>query len=85
MEDTSLLLARVRRLIARLVYIYLIPGIVFPQRAHENHGDEPDQEDDHHERVEDREPVNLQVQGTMLYMFKKLLCPWLAVACNWVT
>ena len=37
-----------------------VPGVVLPQRPHEDHRDQADQEDDHHEGVEDGEPVNLR-------------------------
>eukprot|EP00955_Chlamydomonas_euryale_P019667 209380-Chlamydomonas_euryale.AAC.1 len=37
-----------------------IPRIVLSKRPHEDDGDEPGQEDDHHERVEDGEPMDLR-------------------------
>ncbi len=36
-----------------------ISRVVLPQSSHEDHGDQADQEDDHHERIEDGKPVNL--------------------------
>lgn len=38
---------------------------VFAQSAHEDHRNETDQEDHHHERVEDREPVDLHRKASM--------------------
>ena len=35
-----------------------VAGVVLPECAHQDHGDEADEEDDHHERVEDGEPVD---------------------------
>lgn len=40
------------------VVVFAISLIIFAQSPHENHGNETDQEDDHHERIEDREPVD---------------------------
>ena len=37
-----------------------VPGVVLPQRPHEDNGDQARQEDDHHEGVEDGEPVDLE-------------------------
>jgi hypothetical protein len=37
-------------------------GIVVPQRPQQNHGHQAGQEDDHHEGVEDAEPVDLRTQ-----------------------
>lgn len=52
---------------ARLKYVYhvihflflAVSGVVLPQRSHQNHGHQAHQENDHHEGVEDGEPVNL--------------------------
>jgi hypothetical protein len=38
----------------------VFPGVILSECAHEDHGDEADEEDDHHERVEYREPVDLK-------------------------
>ena len=36
-----------------------VSGVVFPQCSHHDHADKTNKEDDHHERIEDGEPVNL--------------------------
>ena len=41
------------------VVIFAVPGVVLPQRPHEDHADQAHQEDDHHKRVEDRKPMDL--------------------------
>ena len=40
-----------------------VPRIVLPQRPHQDDGDQARQEDDHHEGVEDGEPVDLAKGG----------------------
>lgn len=40
-----------------------VPGVVLPESPHEDHTDQSHKEDDHHERVEDREPVDLREGG----------------------
>jgi len=37
-----------------------VSSVVLPQSPHEDHTDQANQKDDHHERIEDGEPVNLQ-------------------------
>lgn len=37
-----------------------VSSVILPQGSHQNHGDQADQKNDHHEGVEDGEPVNLQ-------------------------
>ncbi len=41
------------------VVLLAVAGVVLAKGPHQNHADQADQEDDHHERVEDGEPVNL--------------------------
>src|SRR5699024_1895256 len=38
--------------------IPIVSSIIFAQCSHQNHGDQPDQKDDHHKGVEDGEPVD---------------------------
>ena len=48
------------------VQVVLLPGVlgvVVAQRAHEDHGDEASEENDHHEGVEDGEPMDLRERG----------------------
>ncbi len=40
-----------------------VASVVLAKGSHENHADEADEEEDHHEGVEDGEPVNLQEAG----------------------
>lgn len=42
------------------LFIFGVAGIVLAQCPHQNHGHQSHQEDNHHERVEDAEPVNLK-------------------------
>ena len=44
------------------IIILAVSGVVFAQRSHQDHGHEAHQEDDHHERVKDGEPVDLKGQ-----------------------
>lgn len=39
--------------------LFAVSSVILPQGSHQNHGDQSDQKNDHHERVEDGEPVNL--------------------------
>ena len=48
-----------------------VPGVVLPQGPHEDHGDQPHEEDDHHEAVEDREPVNAILEEVGVEIFVK--------------
>lgn len=41
-------------------FLFAVSGIILSQSSHQNHGHQPHQENDHHERVEDGEPVNLK-------------------------
>lgn len=40
--------------------VLLVSGVVLLQCSHEDHPHETNEEDDHHERIEDREPMDLQ-------------------------
>ena len=39
-----------------------VARIIFTQSSHQNHRDQTDQENDHHERVKNREPVNTMLE-----------------------
>lgn len=39
--------------------LFAVSSVILPQGSHQNHGDQADQKNDHHERVEDGEPMNL--------------------------
>ena len=41
------------------VVFLAVSSIIFLEGSHQNHADQTNQENDHHERVEDGEPVNL--------------------------
>jgi hypothetical protein len=41
------------------VIIPAVSGVVFPQCSHHDHADKTNQEDDHHEGIEDGEPMDL--------------------------
>ena len=55
----SVLVAKISLHIINVVLLG-ISCVIFPQGPHQDHGDKTHQEDDHHERVEDGEPVNLK-------------------------
>lgn len=40
--------------------LFAVSSVILPQGSHQNHGDQADQKNDHHERVEDGEPVDLR-------------------------
>ena len=54
-----------------------VPGVVLPQGPHEDHGDQPHEEDDHHEAVEDGEPVDpvLEEVGVEVLVEPVLIVP----------
>lgn len=52
--------------------LFTVSGVILSQCSHEDHGHQPHQEDDHHEGVEDWEPVNLKpMQGKQPITFFK--------------
>ena len=44
------------------VIIPAVSGIVLPQRSHHDHADKTNKEDDHHEGIEDGEPMDLHAR-----------------------
>ena len=52
-----------------LLHVVRVPrvlGVVLAKRSHQDHGHEAGEEDDHHERVEDGEPVNLVLEEVVV-------------------
>lgn len=40
--------------------LFAVSSVILPQGSHQNHGNQANQKNDHHERVEDGEPVDLR-------------------------
>jgi len=51
------------------VFLLGVTRVVFTQRPHENHRNEADEKDDHHERVEDGEPMNAMLEKVGIQVF----------------
>uniref|UniRef100_A0A2M3ZN18 Putative secreted peptide n=1 Tax=Anopheles braziliensis TaxID=58242 RepID=A0A2M3ZN18_9DIPT len=57
----SVLIAQIAFHIIRFL-ILAVPRVILTQRAHQDHRNQPNQEDHHHEAVEDAEPVDAMLE-----------------------